>query len=66
MEYLHSMDVVHRDLKAENLVFIAKGSPGIKFIDFGGASTCGGAAVREKTPGPATSTRARTVSTPLL
>ena len=35
---MHSLDVVHRDLKAENLVFTAKGSPLIKFIDFGGAS----------------------------
>ena len=35
---MHDLDVVHRDLKAENLVFAAKGSPVIKFIDFGGAS----------------------------
>ena len=39
VEYLHSVDVVHRDLKAENIVFAAKGSPVIKFIDFGGACT---------------------------
>ena len=37
IDYMHSLDVVHRDLKAENLVFTAKGSPVIKFIDFGGA-----------------------------
>mmetsp|Transcript_10367 Transcript_10367/g.28601 ORF Transcript_10367/g.28601 Transcript_10367/m.28601 type:complete len:710 (+) Transcript_10367:118-2247(+) len=40
VDYMHSRDVVHRDLKAENLVFSAKGSPAIKFIDFGGACTC--------------------------
>jgi len=39
VDHLHGLDVVHRDLKAENLVFAAKGSPIIKFIDFGGAST---------------------------
>lgn len=39
VEYLHSVDVVHRDLKAENIVFAAKGSPVIKFIDFGGSCT---------------------------
>ena len=39
VEYLHGVDVVHRDLKAENIVFAAKGSPVIKFIDFGGACT---------------------------
>ena len=27
LDYLHSNDVVHRDLKAENLVFVAKGAP---------------------------------------
>jgi serine/threonine protein kinase len=37
-DYMHGLNVVHRDLKAENLVFAAKGSPVIKFIDFGGAS----------------------------
>ena len=41
VDYMHSVDIVHRDLKAENLVFAAKGSPVVKFIDFGGASTCG-------------------------
>ena len=39
VDYIHKLDVVHRDLKAENLVFAAKGSPVIKFIDFGGACT---------------------------
>jgi len=39
VDYMHGLDVVHRDLKAENLVFSAKGSPAIKFIDFGGACT---------------------------
>jgi len=38
LDYMHSVNVVHRDLKAENLVFVAKGSPQIKFIDFGGAA----------------------------
>ena len=38
VDYLHGLDVAHRDLKAENLVFAAKGSPIIKFIDFGGAA----------------------------
>merc|ERR1712185_619390 len=37
VDYMHSVDIVHRDLKAENLVFAAKGSPVIKCIDFGGA-----------------------------
>ncbi|EOD17267.1 hypothetical protein EMIHUDRAFT_458996 [Emiliania huxleyi CCMP1516] len=40
VEYMHERNVVHRDLKAENLVFSAKGSPQIKCIDFGGACTC--------------------------
>ena len=26
VDYMHGLDVVHRDLKAENLVFAAKGS----------------------------------------
>lgn len=30
VDYMHGKDVVHRDLKAENLVFAAKGSPSIK------------------------------------
>ena len=34
-DYMHSLDVVHRDLKAENFVFAAKGSPVVKLIDFG-------------------------------
>ena len=39
VEYLHGLDVVHRDIKAEDIVYAAKGSPLIKIIDFGGACT---------------------------
>ena len=40
VDFMHDLDVVHRDLKAENIVFANKGSPIIKFIDFGGACFC--------------------------
>jgi serine/threonine protein kinase len=40
VEYLHSLRVVHRDIKAENLVFAAKGAQLIKLIDFGTACVC--------------------------
>ena len=34
--YMHEMDVVHRDLKAQNMVFDKKGSEGqLQLIDFG-------------------------------
>ena len=39
VDHLHSQNIAHRDLKAENLVFSGKGSPILKLIDFGGAST---------------------------
>ena len=36
VNYLHTMDVCHRDLKLENFIFTEKGPAGeIKMIDFG-------------------------------
>ena len=35
MEYLHNMNIVHRDVKPENILYVAPGSNDIKLIDFG-------------------------------
>jgi len=35
MQYLHNMNIVHRDVKPENILYVAPGSNDIKLIDFG-------------------------------
>ena len=36
ISYMHSLDIVHRDLKCQNLVFDKRGSAGrLQVIDFG-------------------------------
>lgn len=37
LEYLHSLSVVHLDLKPENIVITEKGGKSVKIIDFGSA-----------------------------
>merc|ERR1719265_396241 len=35
LNYIHSHDIVHRDLKLENFLYDKKGSTHLKLIDFG-------------------------------
>jgi len=35
VKYLHFLDICHRDLKLENIIFISKKDLEIKLIDFG-------------------------------
>ena len=39
VDYLHGLSVAHRDIKAENIVFVERGSLVMKLIDFGTADT---------------------------
>lgn len=40
VDYLHSMNFVHRDIKLENIVMTSEGNSGFKLIDFGLACSC--------------------------
>ena len=35
MEYLRTLQIVHRDVKPENILYVSQGSNDIKLIDFG-------------------------------
>ena len=50
LEYVHSQGIVHRDLKAGNVIFSAAGNP--KLIDFGIAGTIAGIIDTHPTPQP--------------
>ena len=39
VEYMHGLGVVHRDVKAENLVFVRAGAPALKLEFLSGEST---------------------------
>lgn len=41
LKYLHSMNIIHRDIKAENFLFKNKNTKTIKLIDFGMAKEVG-------------------------
>ena len=52
MEYLHSLNIVHRDVKPENILYVQEGSSSIKLIDFGYAGTQRDPRARCTTPLP--------------
>ena len=43
VQYLHNKNIIHRDLKTNNIVFLDEGKTHVAIIDFGISSTfCGG------------------------